>query len=206
MSPCWEVFVVEFSRFLRQIEFIAEIDKLKEIYRQNVKINSLERENDAEHSWHMAVMVVLLKEYFIDQDVDILKVIKMVLVHDLVEIDAGDTFCYDEKGNQDKAERENKAAQRIFNILPEDQADELWKLWREFEEMKTPEARFAACMDRFQPFILNSRTEGHTWQKPGVNSRKLLKRVGVLEQNAPVLWEYVNSRIEEFIDKGYLKR
>lgn len=194
------------ERLLKQIEFIVEIDKLKQIFRQNVVIGTNRNENDAEHSWHLAVMAVLLSEYAADKDIDILHVIKMVLIHDLVEIDAGDTFCYDEKGYLDKAEREQKAANRLFNILPSDQAEEIMALWREFEELKTHEARFAACMDRMQPLILNYNTKGHTWQKPGVNSEKVFKRNELLRENAPALWDFAKEIIEDSIKKGYLKK
>jgi putative hydrolase of HD superfamily len=132
--------------------------------------------------------------------------IKIVLIHDLVEIDAGDTFCYDEKGYEDKEERELKAAGRLFNILPPDQADEIMGLWREFEEMKSPEARFAACLDRVQPLLLNYNTNGHTWKKPGVTSEKVLKRNAPLKENVPQLWEYAREIIEDSIQKGYLKK
>ena len=148
------------ERLLKQIRFIVEIDKLKQVYRQNVVIGTSRNENDAEHSWHLAVMAVLLSEYAAERELDILRVIKMLVIHDLVEIDAGDTFCYDEKALEDKAYREQRAAERLFNILPSDQAREIMGLWREFEEMKTPEARFAACLDRIQPLILNYNTGG----------------------------------------------
>ena len=160
------------ERLLKQIEFITEIDKLKQIYRQNVVIGTSRNENDAEHSWHLAIMAILLSEYVEDEKLDLLRVIKMLIIHDLVEIDAGDTFCYDEKAKEDKAQREEKAAERLFNILPSDQAEEIMDLWKEFEEKETLEARFAACMDRLQPLILNYNTHGHTWQKPGVTSQK----------------------------------
>jgi putative hydrolase of HD superfamily len=123
-----------------------------------------------------------------------------------VEIDAGDTYCYDEKGYEDKDERERKAARKLFSLLPDDQAGEIWDLWREFEDLATPESRFAACMDRFQPLILNINTEGHTWQRPGITSEKVLKRNGLLEENTPELWEYAKEVIEESIKKGILKR
>jgi len=194
------------QRLKKQIQFIVEIDKLKQIFRQNVVIGAHRNENDAEHSWHMAVMAVLLSEYSRDKDIDILKVLKMILVHDLVEIDAGDTFCYDAKGLEDKAERERKAAERLFNILPKEQAQEIFELWREFEELETPEARFAACMDRFQPLLLNYNTNGHTWQKPGVTYEKVLKRIGLLEENAPVLWELAKEIIDDSVQRGYLRR
>ena len=192
-------------RLLKQIEFIVEIDKLKQIYRQNIITGANRNENDAEHSWHLAVMAVLLSEYSAHKDLDILKVIKMVLVHDLVEIDAGDTFCYDVKGHEDKAERELKAAERLFSILPEDQAREVWELWREFEELKTPEAIFAGCVDRFEPLLLNYNTDGHTWKKPGVTKDKVLKRNELLEKNAPELWEYVKQALEDSMKRGFLK-
>jgi putative hydrolase of HD superfamily len=194
------------ERLLKQIEFIVEIDKVKQVFRQNVVIGTSRNENDAEHSWHLAVMAILLSEYAVEKEIDVLRVVKMVLIHDLVEIDAGDTFCYDEKGYEDKEEREQRAAKRLFNILPSDQAQEIRELWREFEELKTPEARFAACLDRIQPLILNYNTNGHTWKKPGVTSEKVLKRNELLQENAPLLWEYVRQVIEDSIQKGYLKR
>jgi putative hydrolase of HD superfamily len=193
------------QRSLKQIEFIEEIDKLKQIFRQNVVIGTSRNENDAEHSWHLAIMAVLLSEYSAEKNLDLLKVVKLVIIHDLVEIDAGDTFCYDEKGYEDKEEREQKAAKRLFNILPEDQAHEIWELWREFEKLATPESRFAACLDRFQPLLLNKNTKGHTWQKPGVTSAKVLKRNELLKENVPLLWEYVKETVDDSIRKGYLK-
>lgn len=194
------------ERLQKQIRFICEIDRLKEIFRQNVLIGSGRNENDAEHSWHLAMMAVLLSEYSAEKDIDVLRVVQMVLIHDLVEIDAGDTYCYDEKGYEDKDERERKAAERLFSLLPGDQAREIWDLWREFEELATPESRFAACLDRFQPLILNVNTNGHTWQKPGITSEKVYKRNGLLEENAPELWEYAKEAIEDSVQKGILKR
>lgn len=194
------------ERLLNQIQFIKEIDKLKQIFRQNVVIGTERNENDAEHSWHLAIMAVLLSEYSTDGKIDVLKVVKMVLIHDLVEIDAGDTFCYDEKGYEDKEEREQKAAKRLFNILPSDQAQEIWNLWQEFEELNTSEARFAACLDRLQPLILNYNTNGHTWQRPGITSERVLKRNKLLEESASELWEYAKEIIEESVRKGYLQR
>jgi len=194
------------ERLLQQIKFFTEIDKLKQILRQNVVIGTQRNENDAEHSWHIAVMAMLFSEYSIDKNIDILKVIKMTLIHDLVEIDAGGTFCYDEKGYEDKEEREQTAAKKLFNLLPCDQAKEILNLWLEFEELKTLEARFAACLDRLQPLILNYNTNGHTWQTPGITSDKVLKRNSLLDENAPELWKYAKEVIEDSIEKGYLKR
>lgn len=195
------------QRLVKQIEFIVEIDKLKQILRQSVITGgSLKNENDAEHSWHLAMMALLLSEYSVVPNMDVLRVVKMVLVHDLVEIDAGDTYCYDEKGNLDKAEREQRAAERIFNILPADQAKEIMNLWQEFEELATPESRFANCLDRMQPVLLNYHTQGHTWQRPGITRAKVLNRIAILEENAPELWAFMNEVIEDSIQKGYLAR
>lgn len=194
------------ERLTKQIEFIVEIDQLKQIMRQSRLIDIDRNENDAEHSWHLAIMAILLSEYAETKDIDVLKVVKMVLIHDLVEIDAGDTFCYDEKANEDKEHRENRAAERIFNILPQEQAEEIWQLWREFEEMNTPEARFAACLDRLEPLLLNYHTDGHTWKKPGITSKMVIKRAEVMKKGAPQLWEYTKELIEESIKKGILKR
>ncbi len=194
------------ERLMKQVQFITEIDRLKNIFRQNIVIGTDRNENDAEHSWHMAAMAILLSEYSVDRNLDLLQVLKLILVHDLVEIGAGDTFCYDEKGCEDKAEREEKAAQQLFNMLPRDQAEEIYGLWREFEELRTSEAKFTACLDRLQPLLLNYNTKGHTWQKPGVTSEKVIKRNSILEQYAPELWQLAKEIIESSIEKGILKK
>jgi putative hydrolase of HD superfamily len=193
------------ERLSKQLDFIVEVDKLKKVYRQNVVIGTQRQENDAEHSWHLALMALLLSEYARDKDLDLFRVVKMVLIHDLVEIDAGDTFCYDEAAHEDKEERELAAAERIFNLLPEDQAQEMWELWREFEEGKTPEARFANSLDRFQPLLLNHHTRAHTWTKPGVTREKVLQRNGLIAENAPALWEYAQKVIDQAWEEGYLR-
>lgn len=193
------------ERLQKQIDFIVAIDELKEITRQNIVIGSKRNENDAEHSWHLAVMAMLLSEYAAVKDLDVLRVIKMVLIHDLVEIDAGDTYCYDEKGYEDKDEREQKAADRLFNLLPADQAREMMEFWREFEEMKTPEAAFAASLDRFQPLVLNYKTGGHTWKRPEATGKKVFKRNEVARENAPEIYEYAKAIIEDSIKKGILR-
>jgi len=195
---------MQVERLMNQIHFITEIDKMKQIYRKNVVIGTERNENDAEHSWHLAMMAILLSEYSADQDIDLLKVVKMVLIHDLVEIDAGDTFCYDEEGYKDKEEREKKAAQRLFNILPADQAQEILSLWQEFEGLNTSEARFAACLDRFQPLILNYNTNGHTWQIPGITKDNVLQRNSLLKENASDLWEFARELIEDSVKKGFM--
>ena len=144
----------DIEKLRKQMDFIIEIDKMKNIYRQTLVLNEDRAENDAEHSWHLAMMVMLLSEYA-NEPIDVLHTIKMVLIHDIVEIDAGDTYCYDEEGYKDKNERETKAAERIFGILPHDQKNEMYNLWLEFEDRKTPEAKFAAVLDRIQPIMLN---------------------------------------------------
>jgi len=196
---------MKLERLHKQIAFIVQIDRLKQIFRQNIITGSCRNENDAEHSWHLAVMAVMLLEYVEEPEIDVLKVIKMVLIHDLVEIEAGDTFCYDEEANRDKDMREKRAAEKLFGLLPADQACEIWQLWREFEEMASPEACFAACLDRLQPLLLNINTDGHTWKKPGVTSEKVLNRNKILEKHAPMLWEYAKKVIAESIEKGLLQ-
>ncbi|WHH61211.1 HD domain-containing protein [Petroclostridium sp. X23] len=193
------------ERLKKQIEFIVEIDKLKHIFRQTILMNKSRNENDAEHSWHLAVMAILLSEYAAEKNIDVQRVVKMVLIHDLVEIDAGDTFCYDEKGNEDKACREQKAADRIFNMLPSDQAKEIRDLWDEFEERISPEARFAAALDRLQPLIHNYNTDGHTWTKHNISSDMIIARNQPIEEGAPALWEYAKKMIREYVDKGVIK-
>jgi putative hydrolase of HD superfamily len=193
------------TRLEEQIQFIVEIDKLKKVYRQTMLTDKSRQENDAEHSWHLAVMAMLLSEHAAAKELDLLKVLKMVLIHDLVEIDAGDTFCYDEKGNLDKAEREQKAADRIFSILPEDQAEELRQLWEEFDEMETPESQFAAALDRLQPLIHNHNTDGGTWTKYGIQKEKIIQRNKHIYNGSPKLWEYATEILEQAIEKGWIK-
>lgn len=193
------------ERMEKQIEFLVAIDELKNITRQSITISSRRNENDAEHSWHLAVMAMILSEYSEDENIDILKVIKMVLIHDLVEIYAGDTYCYDEKGYEDKAEREQNAADRLFNMLPEDQGKMMMDLWQEFEAMETTDAAFAATLDRFQPLLLNFNTEGHTWQRPGITSEKVLKRAQIAKERVPQLYEYMERLIQRSIERGILK-
>ena len=191
------------ERLKQQLDFVMEIDKLKHIYRQNLVADGSRRENDVEHSWHLAVMAVLLQEYSAEP-VDLLKVIKMVLLHDLVEIDAGDTFCYDPEAGLDKEERELKAAERLYGLLPPDQGGELRALWDEFEAGKSPEARFAICLDRLQPFLNNYHTEGGTWRRHNVVSSQVRKRMAPVGECSPELGELVESLIEDAIAQGLL--
>lgn len=193
------------ERLTRQLDFVREIDKLKTVLRQTVLTDRSRRENSAEHSWHLALMAVLLREHAGDAGLDVGRVIRMVLVHDIVEIDAGDTFAYDVQGHSDKAEREEKAAERIFGLLPEDQREELVSLWREFEERKTPEAKFAASLDRLHPMIHNYLTEGHAWRKHGITSRQVLERNRSIAEGSETLWLFARQLIESAVEKGYLE-
>lgn len=193
------------EKLKKQIEFIVEIDKLKHIFRQTLLMNTERYENDAEHSWHLAIMTILLAEYS-NEPIDVLRVVKMVLVHDLVEIDAGDTFCYDEKGALDKAEREQRAADRIFAMLPSGQGGEMRALWEEFEAMQTSESRFAAALDRLQPLLHNYNTEGYAWQQHMVTSDKVLQRNAHIKDGSVSLWEYAENMIRDAVDKGYLAK
>ncbi|MCI7443387.1 MAG: HD domain-containing protein, partial [Clostridium sp.] len=161
-------------------------------------------ENDAEHSWHLALMAPLLKEY-IKEDVNIERVINMVIIHDLVEIDAGDTFCYDKEGNLTKREREVKAADRIFNILPKDQAKIIYDLWNEFEEMKTIESKYAACLDRIQPILNNIATGGRAWKENNTTKSMVLGRMSVIKETSEELWELILAIINEGVKIGALK-
>jgi putative hydrolase of HD superfamily len=197
---------VDAQRFKRQIEFILEADKLKMVERRTTLLNVSRQENSAEHSWHIALLVLILAEYAEDADLDFLQVLKLLLIHDLVEIDAGDTYCYDEFGGQDQQKREIKAADRIFNILPEDQAFALRALWDEYEAKHTPESKFANALDRLQPFLHNYFTRGHTWQKHGIHKNQVIRRMQPVNDGSPVLWEYVAGLIDEAVKQGFLAK
>lgn len=191
-------------RLKQQIDFLMEIDKLKHVYRQNLVANGSRRENDVEHSWHLGVMAVILQEYAAEP-VDMAKVMKMVLLHDLVEIDAGDTFAYDPEAGLDKEERETTAADRLYGMLPSNQGEELRTLWDEFEARETPEAKFAACLDRLQPLLNNYHTAGGTWQTHGVSSGQVRKRMEPVGEGAPCLGDLVERLIQEAIAQGILQ-
>ena len=194
------------NRFRCQIEFILEVDKLKQTLRKTILLDRSRKENSAEHSWHIALTALVLSEYAKEKDIDFFRVIKMLLVHDLVEIDAGDTYCYDEPGRRNQARRERIAADRIFNILPPDQAGSLRALWDEFEKRETPESRFAHALDRFQPFLHNYFTEGQSWQENEIESRQVESRMRPVNDGAPNLWNYVNTLIEDAVEKGFLAK
>jgi putative hydrolase of HD superfamily len=193
-------------RFKKQIEFVLEVDKLKHVLRQTVLLDRSRRENSTEHSWHIALMVMLFAEYSQEKNIDLLQVMKMLLVHDLVEIDAGDTYCYDDEGRQDQSERETAAAARIFGLLPDDQAAELKALWNEFERRQTPESKFANALDRVQPLLHNYFTDGLTWQANNIKSSQVYNRMRPVKDGAPELWEYVGTLIEDAVEKGFLAK
>lgn len=191
------------NRLTQQIQFVIEIDQLKTVLRQTLLTDASRQENTAEHSWHIAMMAIILAEYA-PAPVDLLHVIKLLLVHDLIEIDAGDTFCYDVQGNQSKRERELQAADRVFNLLPPDQAIEVRSLWDEFEAQVTPAAQFAACLDRLQPLLNNWQTQGYSWRKHGISQDLVLQRMSPLQTRAPVLWKFVEQLVQECVAAGYL--
>ena len=184
------------ERFEKQLAFIREIDKEKMIKRQSYLTDCETRENDAEHAWHMAIMTVLLKEYA-NEKIDVLKTMTMLLIHDLVEVYAGDTYAYDEEGKKSQAEREAKAADKIYSILPEDQGGYLKSLWLEFEEQKTPEAKFARTMDCFQPLILNDATNGRGWKEHDVRRSWVLKRNQNTAKGSEDIWNYARENLVE---------
>lgn len=193
------------DRIERQFRFSLEADKEKRIIRQTYLSNGSEKENDAEHAWHAALMAIILGEYA-NEEIDLLKTVTMLLIHDIVEIDAGDTYAYDDKGKQTQREREEKAADRIFGLLPDDQRDRLRGLWEEFEAAQTPEAKFARTMDNIQPAMLNCSTDGRAWKEKGVRLSQILERNKITPEGSTKLWEYsLNSFIMPNVEKGRIK-
>ena len=192
------------SRMEQQFAFIKEIDGVKKIGRQSYLKDGSRKENDAEHSWHLAMMALLMGEYANDT-IDLLRVISMVLVHDIVELDAGDTYAYDEAGNATKRERELAAADRIFHILPEDQAEYLNDLWEEFEENITPESKFAHTLDNIQPMMLNDATGGKAWKEHQVKLSQIMKRQEKTKDGSVSLWEYARENfLERNLESGVI--
>lgn len=190
---------------LQQIDFIKEIDKIKYIQRKTKLFNSDRNENDAEHSWHLAMMTLVLVQHS-EVPVDVLKVLKMVLIHDIVEIDASDTFIYNAAKNHSNTEEERKAAQRIFGILPKKQADEMLSIWEEFESGQTPEAKFARTMDRLEPLLQNISNKGGTWKEFGVDYSKVYEKKKVMKEGSAAIWNYAENLINESVEKGILKK
>ncbi|MBB6499248.1 HD domain-containing protein [Pedobacter cryoconitis] len=193
------------DKILKQIAFIHEIDKLKYIQRKTRLFNSDRRENDAEHSWHLAVMALTLAEHA-NEPVDILKVIKMLLIHDVVEIDSGDIFLYDTVVNHDNTVLERQAAERIFGLLPAEQAEEFIAIWEEFETGDTPEAKFARSMDRLEPILQNASNQGGTWMEYDVEYATVIKRVSGIRHGSQPIWDFTKTLIDDSVEKGYLRK
>lgn len=192
------------QRLSRQIQFIVEIDRLKSVLRRTTIMDGSRRENSAEHSWHLALMALVLSEHA-DDAVDICHVIRMVLLHDIVEVDAGDTFCYDEEGVVSQAQREQQAAQRIFGLLADDQAGELRALWHEFEEGATAEARFAVALDRLQPLLCNMQSNGGSWTQYGISADQVRTRMAPVARGSSRLAELTRTLLDEALACGYLQ-
>lgn len=196
---------METDNLVKQVAFIKEIDKLKYIQRKTRLFNSDRHENDAEHSWHLAMMTLVLAEHS-DVPVDVLKVLKMVLIHDIVEIDAGDTFIYDTQKNHANTSEELVAAKRIFGLLPQKQTNEFVAIWEEFEEGLTNEAKFARAMDRFEPLLQNTSNDGGTWVEFDVNYQKVYDKKKAIEKGSTTIWKYAEGLINQSVDRGILKK
>ena len=194
------------TRLVQQIKFIAEADKLKEIFRQTINTQSRRQENDAEHSWHLCLCVIVLAEHANRPALDILRVLKMVIIHDLVEIDAGDTFAYDTAAMAGQHEREAIAAERLFGLLPADQFAEFRALWDEFEAKVTPEAKFATAVDRFQPMLLNCLTQGAAWNRHGITHDRVMDRNRHIADGCADLWKFAEQMLQEAVDAGHLAK
>ena len=193
------------ERLKKQLDFILQADAEKEIERRTLISSGKRFENDSEHAWHMALMAILLSEYA-NEEIDVLKTVTMILIHDIVEIDAGDTYCYDYELGKSQREREAKAANRIYALLPDDQGKKLRALWDEFEANETPEAHFAHAMDCLQPTMLNDATNGEMWKKNGIKLSQVLKRNEYTEKGSKTLWDYqLNELILKNVEKGNLK-
>ena len=195
---------MENERLEKQIDFILEADKEKNIIRQTHLSENGRRENDAEHAWHMAMMVYLLKEYA-NEEIDVAKAMMMALIHDIVEIDAGDTYAYDPKGLETQKAREEQAAERIFGLLPDDQGEELKSLFQEFEASETPEARFIRAMDNFQPLLLNDSNDGGDWREHEIGKTQVMKRHTKTKLGSDVIWERAREIIEKHVRDGNIK-
>lgn len=191
------------NRLEQQLQFILEIDKVKKIIRQTPLSDASRKENDAEHSWHIALMAYLLQEY-VEEPVEVSKVMLMVLIHDLVEIDAGDTYAYDEEGAKTKDERERKAADHIFGMLPEDQGMYLKALWEEFEAYETAEAKYAHLLDNFQPLLLNDAAGGISWTEHQVKKSQIYKRNEKVEETSATIWKCMQDKIDKHIQEGHV--
>ena len=194
----------QLERLEKQIRFIVEIDKVKNIFRQTYLADARRKENDAEHSWHIALMAYLLQEYA-EKPVDVSKVMLMVLIHDLVEIDAGDTYAYDDAGAETKRAREEAAADRIFGLLPEDQGKYFRELWEEFEAYESPEGKYAHLLDNFQPLLLNDASGGLSWQEHQVRKSQIYKRNEKIEETSETIWNCMKEIVQKHIECGHVE-
>jgi putative hydrolase of HD superfamily len=193
------------DRLQQQIQFIREIDNLKHVLRRTRLFNNSRFENDVEHSWHLAVMAIALSEYS-NEPIDLNRVIKMVLIHDITEIDAGDTFLYDDIRSSSTVQKEAEGAERIFGLLPEEQKDEFIKIWQEFEKRETPESKFAAALDRLEPLLQNYFTQGYTWKQHSIHKAQVVnKNEPIISRGSSVLWEFARELIEKAASEGYLE-
>lgn len=192
------------ERLDRQLAFTAEIDKMTSVLRRTVLMDKSRRENDAEHSWHIAVMAMLFSEYAL-RPVDIGRAVQLCVVHDLIEIYAGDTFAYDAAGNRDKAAREAAAADKLYALLPEEQGAHLRALWEEFDAMETDDAKYAACMDRLQPFYHNALTDGHTWVEGQVDRADVERRMAPIREFMPRVYEWIETSLDRALEKGWVR-
>ena len=192
------------DRLTRQLSFLIEIDRLKSVIRQTSLCDGSRRENSAEHSWHLAMMALVMAEHA-GADIDVALVVKMLLVHDLVEIDAGDTFAYDAAGYVGKEERERAAAERLFGVLPSDQAAEIRALWDEFEAGETPSARYANALDRLQPLLANHHSKGGSWRAHGVSRAQVIKRMAPIERALPGVWPVVLEIVGQNCALGHIR-
>lgn len=182
-----------------------EVDRQKEIIRQTYLADGSRKETDAEHAWHLALMCMVLSEYA-NEPIDVAKTVMMLLVHDLVEIDAGDTYAYDREGNATKRQREEKAAERIYGLLPKEQGDSLRALWEEFEAMETPEAKFANTLDKIQPVLLTDQAQGKSWREHQVRISQIMERNARTQEGSEVLWDYIRGVLEKNADAGFIRR
>lgn len=193
------------NRLNKQIEFIIEIDKIKEIYRHTSLFGKERKENDAEHSWHICIIAMVLSEYANEINIDMLKILKMLLIHDLVEIYAGDYIIYTDKIDE-KKKKEIEGAEKIFSLLPIEQKKEFMLIWKEFEERKTKESKFANAIDRFEPILQNYKNSGGTWNEYKISSIKILEKNQIIQDGSQVIWEYVQNIVEEFVQKEIIEK
>ena len=193
------------ERLEKQLSFLMEIDRQKEVIRQTYLSDGSRKETDAEHAWHLAMMCMVLSEYA-NEPIDVPRTIMMLLAHDLVEIDAGDTYAYYTEGNATKRQREEKAAERIYGMLPEEQGNTLRMLWEEFEAMETPEAKFANTMDKIQPVLLTDQAKGKSWREHQVRMSQIMERNARTHEGSEVLWDYIRNVLEKNADAGFIRR